>query len=150
MDWAEAVHQARAVFARAREEPVYLAEGGRPVLVVVHARVYRRLLDRLDRSAAPAGVDLDRPPRRVSWVREWADLDEVRRVFTWAREAPVHLADVAADDAVVLVAAERYQALLDAWEDLLDARDATRAWDELEDGAPTRPWEQVRADMEWR
>jgi prevent-host-death family protein len=72
--------------------------------------------------------------------------DHFAEVVETARDEPVYLARHGRR-AVVIVSAEHYDALVEAAEDVQDTAAADAAMDEVEGGADTIPWEQVKADL---
>jgi prevent-host-death family protein len=72
--------------------------------------------------------------------------DHFSEVVERARSEPVYLARHGRR-AVVVVSAERYDALVEGQEDAEDIAAADAAIAEVEGGADTIPWEQVKADL---
>jgi prevent-host-death family protein len=72
--------------------------------------------------------------------------DHFAEVVETARSEPVYLARHGRRT-VVLISAEHYDALVEAAEDAEDIATADAAMDEVEGGADTIPWEQVKADL---
>jgi prevent-host-death family protein len=72
--------------------------------------------------------------------------DHFAEVVEAARSEPVYLARHGHRTAVI-VSAEHYDALVEAAEDAEDIAAADTAMDEVEGGADTIPWEQVKADL---
>jgi prevent-host-death family protein len=72
--------------------------------------------------------------------------DHFAEVVETARTEPVYLARHGRRT-VVIVSADRYDALVEAQEDAEDIAAADSAIAEVEGGADTIPWEQVKADL---
>jgi prevent-host-death family protein len=72
--------------------------------------------------------------------------DHFAEVVETARTEPVYLARHGRRTAVI-VSAEHYEALVEAAEDAEDVAAADVAVGEVEVGADTIPWEQVKADL---
>ncbi|MGV1006290.1 MAG: type II toxin-antitoxin system Phd/YefM family antitoxin [Candidatus Nanopelagicales bacterium] len=93
-------------------------------------------LPELDRQVEPANLTLP-----VTQARE-----RFSEVVAAAGRAPVFLTRRGRGEAVVISMAE-YQRLLEAQDDAEDLAAADVAMAEIEAGAPTYPWEQVKADL---